>query len=529
MASTARREAVQKAVEMVRTLRFVLGDQLTRSLSALRDLDPARDVVLMVEVAAEATSVRHHKQKIAFLFSAMRHFAEALRAEGIAVDYISLDDPANTQSFGGELSRAMTRHSPEGVVMTEPGEWRVWQMMQDWRETLPVPLHIREDDRFLCSRAAFSQWAAGRKQYRMEFFYREMRKTTGFLMAGDAPEGGQWNFDPENRKALPKGHHPPTRQRFTPDAITRDVITLVTARFADHFGDLEPFGWAVTREGALEAFDHFIADCLPMFGDFQDAMKTGQDFLYHSVISPYLNAGLLTAHEVCTRAETAFRANLAPLNAVEGFIRQIIGWREFVRGLYWHEMPEYAETNHLDAQRPLPWFYWSGETEMACMRDCIRATREHAYAHHIQRLMVTGNFALLAGIAPREIEEWYLAVYADAYEWVELPNVHGMVMHADGGLLGSKPYAASGAYINRMSDYCTGCTYDPAIKLGPKACPFNYLYWNFLIENEGKLARNPRMAMPYRTLRAMEETRRHEIRFEAEAFLANLVTKVADR
>ena len=508
---------------MTRRLRFVLGDQLTRTISALQDIDPAQDVVLMVEVVAEATSVRHHKQKIAFLFSAMRHFAESLREESIAVDYVPLDDSANTQSFGGELARAIARHSPEAVIMTEPGEWRVWQMMQDWRETLPVPLEIREDDRFLCSRAAFGQWAAGRKQYRMEFFYREMRRKTGLLMAGDAPEGGQWNFDPDNRKALPKAHRPPPRRRFTPDAITREVLALVGARFGDHFGDLEPFGWAVTRADALEALDHFIEECLPMFGDFQDAMKTGEDFLYHSVISPYLNAGLLTAGEVCTRAEAAYRAGHAPLNAVEGFIRQIIGWREFVRGLYWHEMPDYADTNHLAAKRPLPEFYWSGETEMACLRDCIRTTRQHAYAHHIQRLMVTGNFALLAGIAPRDIEEWYLAVYADAYEWVELPNVHGMVMHADGGLLGSKPYAASGAYINRMSDYCAGCTYDPAIKLGPKACPFNYLYWNFLIENEWNLARNPRMAMPYRTLRAMEETRRNEIRVEAEAFLASLL------
>ena len=507
---------------MTGRLRFVLGDQLTRTLSALRDLDPAHDVVLMVEVAAEATSVRHHKQKIAFLFSAMRHFAEELRAEGIRVDYVRLDAPSNTQSFTGELHRALERHGATEVIMTEPGEWRVWQMMQDWRETLPVPLHIRDDDRFLASRAMFSRWAAGRKQYRMEFFYREMRRATGFLMAGDAPEGGQWNFDPENRKSLPKGQRLPPRQRYEPDDITREVLALVGARFSNHFGDLEPFGWGVTRADALEALDHFLTDCLPMFGDYQDAMKTGEDFLYHSIISPYLNVGLLTAHEVCERAETAYRAGLAPLNAVEGFIRQILGWREFVRGLYWHEMPGYAETNHLKAERKLPWFYWSGETPMNCLAECIRTTRQHAYAHHIQRLMVTGNFALLAGIAPREIEEWYLAVYADAYEWVELPNVHGMVMHADGGLLGSKPYAASGAYINRMSDYCAGCAYDPAIKIGPKACPFNFLYWNFLIENEDKLAGNPRMGMPYRNLRAMDATRRGEITMQARDFLGSL-------
>jgi deoxyribodipyrimidine photolyase-related protein len=476
----------------------------------------------MVEVQAEATYVRHHKQKIAFLFSAMRHFAEDLRSEGLSIDYVRLDDPGNTHSFTDELKRAIVRHQPDEVHVTEPGEWRVWEMMQGWREELDCPLNIHPDTRFIASREEFSRWAAGRKQYRMEYFYREMRRKTGYLMDGDQPIGGQWNFDIENRKALPKGHGLPPRMRFEPDAITREVFALVEARFPDHFGDLEPFGWAVTRAGALEALDHFISDCLPRFGDFQDAMRTGEAFLYHSVISPYLNAGLLEAREVCERAEAAYRAGSAPLNAVEGFIRQVIGWREFVRGLYWHEMPDYASSNHLDAKRPLPWFYWSGETDMNCLRECITVTRRHAYAHHIQRLMVTGNFALLAGVNPREIEEWYLAVYADAYDWVELPNVHGMVMHADGGLLGSKPYAASGAYINRMSDYCAGCVYDPAIKLGPRACPFNSLYWNFLIENEPKLGKNPRMGMPYRTLRNMPPAQRRQISEQANAFLASL-------
>jgi deoxyribodipyrimidine photolyase-related protein len=503
-------------------LRFILGDQLTRSLSSLRGLDKAQDVVLMVEVLAEATYVRHHKQKIAFLFSAMRHFAESLREEGITVEYVRLDDPANTHSFTEELARAVARHGAAEVFVTEPGEWRVWEMMLDWRENLGVPVHIREDDRFLCSRDAFARWAEGRKQYRMEFFYREMRRKTGLLMVGEEPEGGQWNYDHDNRKRLPSGVAPPQRRRFEPDAITREVLALVGRRFGGHFGDLEPFGWAVTQADALVALNHFIADCLPDFGDYQDAMKTGADFLYHSAISPYLNCGLLQAREVCDAAETAHHGGRAPLNAVEGFIRQVLGWREYVRGIYWTRMPEYAASNHLGAKRRLPWFFWSGQTSMHCLKECIRATRQHAYAHHIQRLMITGNFALLAGIAPAEIEEWYLVVYADAYEWVELPNVHGMALHADGGLLGSKPYAASGAYIDRMSDYCAGCAYDPDVKSGPKACPFNYLYWNFLIENEGKLAKNPRMAMPYRTLQKMTEGRKSEIVAEAEAFLASL-------
>jgi deoxyribodipyrimidine photolyase-related protein len=507
---------------MTATIRFVLGDQLSRDVSSLAGLDPQTDIVLMAEVFEEATHVRHHRQKIAFLFSAMRHFAEALRSEGVSVDYVTLDDPANTQSFAGELSRAISRHDASAVRITEPSEWRVREMVRGWRETMAARVHILEDERFLCSHARFDAWADGRGQYRMEFFYREMRRMTGLLMQGDAPEGGKWNFDHDNRKRLPSGVRPPERRRFPPDAITRAVIGLVADRFRGHFGDLEPFGWATRREDALAALTEFLDVGLPHFGDYQDAMKTGADFLFHATLSPYLNCGLLTPRELCDRAEEAYRSGHAPLNAAEGFIRQIIGWREFVRGLYWREMPGYAHTNRLGARRKLPEFYWTGDTRMNCLSEAIRATRQHAYAHHIQRLMVTGNFALLAGIAPAEIEEWYLIVYADAYDWVELPNVHGMVMYADGGLLASKPYAASGAYINRMSDYCAGCAYSPAQKSGPRACPFNYLYWNFLIGNAATLERNSRLAMPYRTLAKMTPQRRADIAADAKAFLAEL-------
>lgn len=503
-------------------LRFVLGDQLTRSVSALRGLDPARDVVLMVEVAEETSYVGHHKQKIALILSAMCHFAQALRDEGVTVDYVRLDDSANTGSFGGELARAVARHQPDTVLMTEPGEWRVWQMMQDWREELAVPLHILPDTRFICSRTEFAAWAHGRKSYRMEFFYREMRRKTGLLMVDGEPQGGQWNFDPENRKALPKGVSPPARKTFEVDATTREVLEMVAARFPENFGDLEPFCWGVTRADALTALQGFVDVALARFGDYQDAMKAGEPFLFHGLISPYLNLGLLEPLEVCRAAEAAWQAGKAPLNAVEGFIRQIVGWREYVRGIYWLEMPDYAQTNALNATRKLPWFYWSGETPMNCLKQCISETRRHAYAHHIQRLMVTGNFALLAGIAPAEIEAWYLAVYADAFDWVELPNTHGMVMFADGGLLASKPYAASGAYIDRMSDYCGTCAYDVKAKAGEQACPFNYLYWNFLIENETRLGRNPRLAMPYRTLAKMTGERRSEIVADAVRFLGAL-------
>ncbi|KAF0127924.1 MAG: deoxyribodipyrimidine photolyase-related protein [Xanthobacteraceae bacterium] len=505
----------------VGTLRVILGDHLSRDVAALDGLE-ASDVVLMVEVAEETAYVPHHKQKIVFILSAMRHFAEELRGEGVAVDYVRLDDPENSGSFIGEVTRAVARHAPERIVVTEPGEWRVRAMVDGWTAMTGLPVEVREDDRFLCSRGRFARWAEGRKGFRMEFFYREMRRETGLLMDGDKPVGGQWNFDADNRKPLPKGTRLPRRLRFPPDATTQAVMDLVAARFPDNFGDLTPFGWAVTRTGALDALDHFIAEGLPCFGDVQDAMKRGEPFLYHGLVSPYLNVGLLTAREVCLAAEMAWRRGAVPLNAAEGFIRQILGWREYVRGIYWHQMPGYAETNALNATRPLPWFYWSGETDMACIAEVVGDTRRNAYAHHIQRLMVTGNFALLAGIRPAEIEAWYLAVYVDAFDWVELPNVHGMVMFADGGLLASKPYAASGAYIDRMSDYCSGCAFDPKIKVGEGACPFNLLYWNFIAENAETLRGNPRMAMPYRTWDSMEPARRLKIRAEAGRFLDGL-------
>lgn len=512
----------------MKTLRFVLGDQLHRRIASLIDINPEHDVVLMVEVRDEATYVRHHKQKIVFLFSAMRHFAAELTEEGIAVDYVRLDDRGNSGSFTGELQRAIARHGPDRIVVTEPGEWRVWQMMQDWREDISLSLEIREDNRFLCSRAEFEAWAADRSSLLMEAFYRQMRRRTGWLMDGDKPAGGQWNYDSENRKRLPKTLTAPGREALPPDSITRACIALVDREFGDHFGSLDGFAWPVTRNDALRALRSFLADGLPTFGDYQDAMRQGAPFLYHSLLSPMLNAGLLTPEEVCVAAERAYRDGDAPLNGVEGFIRQILGWREYVRGLYWARMPGYADTNALDARRDLPWFYWSAETEMNCLHQCISETRDHAYAHHIQRLMVLGNFALLAGIEPRQVEEWYLIVYADAYDWVELPNVHGMVLWADGGVMGSKPYAASGAYIDRMSDYCANCVFDVKRKVGERACPFNYLYWDFLIRNEQRLKGNPRLTMPYRTLDRMNDERRAEIHADAERFLGSLAPNSAE-
>ncbi len=503
-------------------LRVVFGDQLSFDLSALADLDPVADVVLMMEVREECVQVRRHKQKIALVLSAMRHFAEALRERGVTVDYVELDAPDNTGGFTTELQRAVERHGPSRIVVTEASEWRVQSMIEGWPALTGAPVEVRGDDRFFASRSRFAAWARGRRGWRMEHFYREMRREQAILMEGEEPAGGEWNYDQANRKRLPARTVPAARLRFSPDATTREVMALVERRFGDHFGGLGDFGWAVTRDEALRALEDFIAHDLASFGDYQDAMKAGEPFLFHSLLSPALNLGLLSAREVCDAAEAAWRSGAAPLNAVEGFVRQILGWREYVRGVYWTLMPDYADSNALQATRALPAFYWTGDIDMRCMSAAIGDTATHAYSHHIQRLMVTGNFALLAGIAPREIERWYLAVYADAYEWVEMPNTLGMAVFADGGRMASKPYAASGAYINKMSDFCPGCAYDVAQKTGPNACPFNYLYWAFLIRQRDRLSGNPRLAMPYRTLAGWPRERQAAIVAEADAFLDGL-------
>ena len=497
----------------------ILGDQLSLSLASLRDSDRSKAIVLLAEVWDEATYVRHHQAKIALVFSAMRHFAEDLRAGGWRVEYVKLDDPANTGSLRGEVERALTRRNARGVRVTEPGEWRLQQDFDQWSAALDCPVEILADIRFLCSKIQFYTWAAARRELRMEYFYRDMRRQTGVLMDGDKPAGGKWNFDAENRSGPPANLVVPAHPQFTPDAITAEVLALVSARFGDHFGSLGGFAMPVTRANAEAAFADFLEHRLPTFGQYQDAMVAGEDFMFHANISAAMNLGLLDPLAVAQAAEAEYRAGRAPLNAAEGFIRQVIGWREYVRGMYWLDMPGMAQANALGAQRPLPDFYWTGETDMACLADCVRTTRDNAYAHHIQRLMVLGNFALLAGIEPGQVADWFLVVYADAYEWVELPNVAGMALHADGGRLASKPYAASGAYINRMSNYCRGCRYDVKQKVGPDACPFNALYWDFLARNEAKLGRNMRLANPYATWRRMSDEQRAGYRDSAARFL----------
>jgi deoxyribodipyrimidine photolyase-related protein len=502
----------------VTRLILVLGDQLTETVAALRQADKGRDVVVMAEVADEATYVRRHPKKIAFCFAAMRHFAARLEQDGWTVDYTKLDADQPHQSIPAALLAAADRHGATKVLATRPGEWRLIEALDE----TPLDVTQLEDDRFIASHADFDRWAKGRKELRMEWFYREMRRKTGLLMDGDAPEGGKWNFDHDNRKAAPGDVDFSGPMHFTPDTTTEEVLTLVEARFPDNFGTLRPFWFAVEPGQAKQALAHWIRGGLPKFGDYQDAMLSDNRFLWHSVISMYLNAGLLDPLEICRAAEEAYRSGHAPLNAVEGFIRQIIGWREYMRGIYFREGPGYTRRNALNHRRKLPDFFWTAKTDMRCIAKTVEQTRDEAYAHHIQRLMVTGNFALLAGIDPHEVHEWYLAVYADAYEWVEAPNVIGMSQFADGGIVGSKPYVSSGNYINKMSDYCGGCAYSVTTKTGQGACPFNLLYWSFLDRHCDRFEKNPRMAQMYRTWDRMDAGKRETILQEADTFLAGL-------
>jgi deoxyribodipyrimidine photolyase-related protein len=504
-------------------LHLILGDQLSFDISALRCCDRARDTVLMAEVADEAAYAPHHRKKLLFVFSAMRHFARALVERGYTVIYRRLTDQDGDRSLTEVATRWARRLNAERLVMTEPGDYRLLQAFRALAASGEVPLEIRSDDRFLCSRGDFADWARTRRELRMEYFYRDMRRRYGLLMAADGtPEGGAWNYDRENRKAPPRDPTFAPRLAFAADDLTRETAEMVRDRFATNFGDLDPFDLAVTAEDARRALDHFLIHYLPRFGDYQDAMLRGEAFLYHSVISSYLNIGLLDPLQCCRDAETEWRSGRAPLNAVEGFIRQILGWREFIRGIYWLKMPSYRTLNHLGAERPLPDFYWTGATEMRCIAEVVDQTRRHAYSHHIQRLMVTGNFALLAGIAPAEVCDWYLGVYSDAYEWVELPNTLGMALFADGGIVGSKPYAASGNYINRMSNFCGGCRYDPGLATEPNACPFNGLYWRFMARNRSVLGANPRLRTVYATFDRMNEARREAMIARAQRFLETL-------
>ncbi|MDX2131352.1 MAG: cryptochrome/photolyase family protein [Planctomycetota bacterium] len=510
---------------------IVFGDQLDLDAPLLRSLEP-RDTLLMMEVAGESRHVPSHAARTALFLSAMRHFAAEAGHRGIRVRYVALDDPENTGTLEGEIARAIDVLRPSEIACTHPGEWRVLSMLQRVCDGAAIPLRVLPDEHFLTTPEEFASWAAGRASLTMEFFYRVQRRKTGYLMegsgAGATPAGGVWNFDSENRLPFgPRGPspRPPPPRRFTPDETTRAVFKCIARVLPDLPGSVESFAWPVTRAQALEALDDFITHRLALFGPFEDAMWASEPTLYHSTLSCSLNLKLLHPRECCDRAVAAYHAGLAPLQSVEAFVRQIIGWREFIRGVYWLEGPAYAQRNALDQHQRLPAFYWTGDTDMACMKACIGQVLDTGYGHHIQRLMVTGNFALISGVHPRAVSDWYLGMFVDGVDWVTLPNALGMVMHADRradagpgvtGLVGTKPYAAGGRYIDRMSNYCASCPYDPEARSGPSACPFTLFYWDFLIRTRERLAKNQRMAMMLKNVDRMTPQVRTQITIDAD-------------
>ncbi|MEQ8849569.1 cryptochrome/photolyase family protein [Botrimarina sp.] len=511
------------------TLALILGDQLDRESALFEGLDKQRDTLWMAEVAEESTHVGTHKARIAIFLSAMRHFRDELRGAGWRVDYREL--PAKSdgrtrvgseETFAAALDDAIKRLRPERLAVVKPGEWRVERSLLKTAEEAGLPLEILDDTHFYTTPEDFARHAKGRKQVRLEYFYREVRQRHGVLMEGTGegaqPIGGAWNFDKQNRGSFAKGGPGDLRspRSTSPDSITEQVIALVNDRFADHPGELAAFDWPVTVADARRTLTDFIKHRLPNFGDYQDALWTDEPWLYHSRLSSAMNLKLLGPREVVAAAEQAYHDGHAPINAVEGFVRQIVGWREYVRGIYWNHMPGYVDRNTLGADGELPRFYWTGETDMECLRQAIGQTLELGYAHHIQRLMVTGLFALLLGVDPKRVHEWYLAVYVDAVEWVELPNTLGMSQYADGGLMASKPYCASGAYINRMSNYCKNCRYKPAKATGEDACPFTTLYWDFLARHQKRLTGNNRLTMQLKNVERKDKEELDTIRERAQ-------------
>ncbi len=506
----------------VKTLVLVLGDQLDLDAAAFDGFDPEHDAVWMAEAQEESTHVWSSKQRIALFLSAMRHFAQALRQAGRSLHYRLMDDAGaagNEHSLAAKLRSDLAALQPQQVVMTAPGDWRVLQQIKAVVEAAGLTLDLCDDRHFFTTVRDFAAHAKGRKSLRLEYFYRELRQRHGVLMQDGQPAGGQWNFDADNRESFgAKGPGLlPARATFEPDAITSEVIALVNTRFAQHPGTLESFAWPVTREHALQALQRFIEERLPLFGRYEDALWPGEPWLYHSHLSAALNLKLLTAREVVQAAEAAYLVGHAPLQSAEGFIRQILGWREYVRGIYWTQMPSYVERNALDAKEDLPAWFWTGKTDMACLKDAINQTLEYGYAHHIQRLMVTGLYALLLGVRPQQVHEWYLSVYVDAVEWVELPNTLGMSQYGDGGLMASKPYVATGKYIQRMGGPCKGCRYDPALREGDNACPYTTLYWDFLMRHQPLLSKNARMALQVKNVERMTDSQREAVTQRADA------------
>jgi len=501
-----------------RFLIVILGDQLDQQSNAFLGADHKSDVIWMAEVLEEAKHVESSKQRTAIFLSAMRHFSKELRSSGWTVSYTELDDPLNRGTLTSELERAIENYKPEKIVLVTPGEYRVLENFKQFASKRKITLELREDTHFYTSTEDFLAFAKGRKQLIMEYWYRELRRKYNVLMHDDKPVGGEWNYDKENRKSFGKSGpiDLPPALRIKPDAISLGVIKLVNKVFQKHPGQVEDFDWPVTRTQALASLEDFISKRLPIFGDYEDALWTNEPWLFHSQLSCALNLKLLNPREVVKAAESAYLQGKVPLASAEGFIRQILGWREYIRGIYWMRMPDYKDLNYLKANHDLPAFFWTGDTSMQCLNQSITQTLKLGYAHHIQRLMVIGLYSLLYGVKPTHIHEWFLSVYVDAVEWVELPNVLGMSQYADGGFMASKPYVASGKYIERMSNYCENCKYNPSESVGETACPFTTLYWDFLIRHRDLLKSNIRMSMQLKNVDRLTSEKKDQILIAAK-------------
>ena len=523
------RKAVTESFKIMRNLVLVFGDQLDHASAAFDDFQAETDVVWMAEVHEENTHVWCHKLRIAMFLAAMRNFRNELARKKRQVEYHELQpQPSNDRgaSFADVLRGDIKRLRPEKLIAVRPGDDRVLQQVQGVVDELGVTLEFRPDRHFYCSVDDFAQYADGRKSLLLEYFYRDLRKKHDILMADKKqPVGGQWNFDHDNRDSFGKSGPGdiPRPKTFRPNAVTQDVLELVKTRFASHPGSLDHFVLPVTRRQARSFLLHFIDHILPNFGQYEDAMWTDETFLYHSRLSAPLNLKLLNPRECVAAAVDAYHNGLAPLNSVEGFVRQILGWREFVRGVYWLKMPDYLELNHMQHERELPAFFWDGDTNMTCVRESMQHVLKHGYSHHIHRLMVLGNFAQLWGVHPRLFHDWHMAMYLDAIDWVSLPNTLGMSQYGDGGIIGTKPYCSGGNYINKMSNFCNGCRYDPKKRTGDDACPFTTLYWEFMDRHYDKLKHNARMKFPLKTLEKMRTNAddMNAIRTRADALRKN--------
>ncbi|MBT9611068.1 MAG: cryptochrome/photolyase family protein [Aquabacterium sp.] len=509
------------------TLRLLLADQLDPQHPWFDTVDEGVVHVFM-EVRQETDHVLHHAQKVLAMFAGMRDLARHLREAGHRVRHVAIDDPSNRQSFTDNLDALVAHYRATHVAYQAPDEWRVDDQLARWAEAQRAAgLHVAmvDTDHFLTTRDEAAQIFAKRKQWLMEHFYRQMRtKHRVLLDAEGQPEGGQWNFDHDNRKPWPGNPAEPADWRTPHDHSA--LWASIEAAGVKTFGDpqAERLAWPLNRAEALQHLQAFVTHALPHFGDYQDALTGKAWRLFHSLLSFALNVKMLRPREVIDAAEAAWRAGHVPLAAAEGFIRQILGWREYVRGVYWAQMPGYDEKNHFGHTLPLPQWFWTGDTQMACMAQAVGQSLREAYAHHIQRLMVIGNFALLAGLDPQAAHRWYLGVYIDAIEWVELPNTLGMSQFADGGLLATKPYVSSAAYIDRMGDHCKGCHYRKKERIGERACPFNALYWDFHLRHDDQLRRNPRIGMVYRNIDKMDATERDAIKQQARDIQARLDT-----